>query len=389
MIRRLMFSGSLLGAIFATAGLGLAEEGVPTAARIPVVTVATAQPQTFEQLVHVSGSLVAAQEVQVPALTGGYAIVDLTTEVGQTVAAGDVLARLDDQTLRAQVLQAEGERARAEAALHQSQNQITSTEAAFQQAQVALDRTRALKDSGTATQAALDDALTAHTSAQASYNAARDGVAVAQAALQSAEAALDIASRNLTNATIVAPVAGIIAARSAELGMIASAGGGPLFTIIRDGEVEASVEVIETDLVLLSVGDPVELRVAGLPPVHGTVRRVSPVVDDSTRVGEVRITITEQANLRPGMFAAGTITVTERENLGVPASAVLVDGEEDYVLRVVDGVLDRVSVQTGLLWQNDMEILNGLTQGDVVVARAGAFFAAGDQVQPLATEGAE
>jgi HlyD family secretion protein len=353
-------------------------------ARIPAVTVAEVTMRELLQQVPVSGTLVPREEVLVYPEIGGYAITQLSAEVGDRVEAGQVIAQLNSEALRSQVMQAEAELARTEAAVSQAQSQVASTEATLTRATEDLERTRTLQESGTTTVAALDDAKAIEITAEAGVLSALNGVAVAEAQLRQAQAALDLARLNLENAQITSPVDGVISARSGQVGAIASTSGEPIYRIIRDGLVEVEAEVIESDLALVGVGDPAELRVSGLPPMVGTVRLISPAVDAASRLGTVRIAVDPDEDLRPGLFSGGWITVERRQGLAVPASAVITDGEGSYLLRVGEkGVLERRAVTPGLLWQDWFEIADGLEPGEEVVARAGAFFGQGDVIRPV------
>ncbi|SLN55412.1 Macrolide export protein MacA [Aquimixticola soesokkakensis] len=362
-----------------------------SSARIPTVTTAQAQPRDLVARVPVTGSLVARGEVLVYPDTGGYAVTALEADIGDSVAKGDVLATLDARTLTQKLAQAQAELARAQAAARQAESQVISAQSARTQAAQTLSRSQSLRDSGATTQSALDDALTADQTAQATLQNAQDGVAVAQAQTQQAEVALAIARQDLDAAQIKAPASGIISARNGQIGGIASASGEPLYRIIRDGEVEVEVEVTETDLAQLAVGQRATLDIAGLAPVEGRLRRLAPVVDATSRLGAVRIATPAQAGLRPGLFVGGWITTAERNSLAVPATAVISDARGDYVLLVREsaqtpgvGTLERRDVTAGLLWQDWREITDGLSAGDVVLARAGAFFAPGDTVRSAA-----
>jgi HlyD family secretion protein len=338
----------------------------------------------FLLLVPMAGTLVPREEVLVYPEISGYPVIQLAAEVGDRVEAGQVLAQLDLDTLRSQVVQAEAELARAEAAARQAESQVASTEATLAQASDTSERTRALQESGTTTLAALDEAKALELTAEAALLSALDGVVMAEAQLRQTQAALDLVWHNLENAQIRSPVSGVISARSGQVGAIASTAGEPIYRIIRDGRVEIEAEVIETDLALISEGDLAELEIAGLPTALGTVRAISPIVDPTNRLGSVRIVVDPSENLRPGLFAGGWITVDRHNGLSVPASAVITDAEGSYVLRVGDnGVLGRQAVTPGLLWQNWMEIIEGLEPGDEVVARAGVFFGQGDVIRPV------
>ena len=340
----------------------------------PAVTVAAAQDQRLMQVVPVSGSLIAREEVLVFAHSGGFAITALNAEVGDRITAGAVLAQLDDRTLRLRVTQAQAQLANAEAASRQAESQVSAKDAQLRQANQVLERARALRASGTATQSALDEAETAQLGAEAAAQSALDGVLAARAALQQAQASLDVAQLDYDNARITAPVGGIISERNGQIGAISATGGSRSIASSRMAWSRCRPSVIETELVLLHPGDPATLEIAGLTPITGALRLIAPVVSATTRLGEVRIALDQTEGLRPGLYVGGRITVADRSGLAIPVSAVLRDATGSYVLLLgPDDTLERRNVQTGLAWNGWQEITAGLAAGDAVVARAGAF----------------
>ncbi|WAJ29639.1 efflux RND transporter periplasmic adaptor subunit [Antarcticirhabdus aurantiaca] len=373
----------LAGLMAGTAPLAAQEVAEPAAeARLPAVTVASAEEAEIQRRISVAGALLPRDEVLIFPEATGFVLTELNADVGDRVEAGAVLALLDERALRSQLAQAEADHAQAQASVAQARGEIASAQARQTQANQALQRAEQLRGTGTGTQATLDEALANRQTAEAAIQSAEAGLAVAQAQLQRAGANLDIARLNLANAEIRTPVAGIVSARNGQVGAVASSAGEPIFRIIRDGAVEAEVEVIETELGLIGAGDPAELTVAGLGRVEGTVRLIWPVVEPTSRLGRVRIALENREGLRPGLFASGWITTENRRGLTVPATAVITDAEGSYVLRVEDGVLERRPVTAGLIWQGRREIVEGLAPGDEVVARAGAFFGSGDRIRP-------
>ncbi|RDD69600.1 efflux RND transporter periplasmic adaptor subunit [Paracoccus versutus] len=354
--------------------------GAVEQSELPVVTLATAQQDWIEARVPVLGSLVARQEVQVHALVSGHEITSIEAEVGDRVEAGQVLARLSEDVLSAQLAQAEAEYQRAEAGVSQAESQIASTQASLTQAVSALERTRSLRQSGNASQAVLDQAVATEASARAAAASASDGLGVARAAVAQADAARRIARLNLDHARITAPVGGLVVARTARLGAIPG-GGEPLFTLIAGGEVELEADVIETALSQLKPGDAAEIEVAGLGRVEGKLRLAPAAVDPVTRLGPARIALDPDPRLRTGLFASGWIITDRRQAVTVPASAVLADATGERVQVVKDGRIETREVRSGLIWQGRREILEGVASGETVVARAGAFFRSGDQVR--------
>lgn len=370
---------------------GPAEQAEETAIQrvIPSVTVAAVEMAEVVARVPVSGTLVARQDVQVFPQVTGYEITEILVEAGDAVEKGQVLARLATDTLTAQLAQAEAEFQRAEASVRQAQSNIDSADATFTRAVTALKRVAQLRNTGNASQAALDEAVAVEAGARAASAAASDGLAVAQAQMAQADAARSIARLNLNRAQISAPVAGLIVTRKAELGALSGGSNEPLFTLIADGEIEMSAEVIETALGNLSPYNPVEINVAGLGAVAGTVRLIPASVDPVTRLGVMRISLDAQPGLRTGLFASGWVITARREALTVPVMAVLSDDQGERVQVVKDGKVQSRPVTAGLMWQGRREIVRGLDEGEQVIARSGAFFRDGDQVQvvmPPATE---
>lgn len=357
-----------------------ADAAAPPAQDLPVVTLAPVRRETIQQRVPVSGSLLARRSVQVHANVAGYEIREIRAEVGDRVKAGDVLVVLADDTLKAQLAQAEAEEARAKAGVSQAESQIASAEASLTQAATALQRTRALRESGNASQSVLDQAVATEAAARAAAASASDGLGVARAAQQEAAAARRIAVLNLGYAQVMAPVDGVVVARTAELGAL-SGSSDPLFTLIDKGEIEMAADVIETTLGSLKTGDPALIQVAGLGEIKGHIRLVPAAVDAITRLGSARIALEADPRLRIGLYAQGWVVSDEREAVTVPASAILADDSGDRVQVVKDGKVDSRPVRAGIIWQDRREILEGVAPGETVIARAGAFFRSGDMVR--------
>ncbi len=351
--------------------------------RVPSVTVATATQAEVVNRVSISGTLEPYREVLVYPLVTGFPIEALMVDVGAEVAKGDTLAQLNVDTLNAQLSQAKAEFARAEAGVRQAQSQITSAKASAAQARSVLERNQQLDRSGNVTQAALDQAVANSQTADAAVASAEDGLEVARAQVLQAQAQLDIAQLDLDHATIKAPTAGIISARNAQVGAIASNSAEPLFRMIQDGVIEVQADVIETELAQISVGDPAQLEIPGAGTVEGTVRLVAPTVDATNRLGDVRVSLEGSNMLRTGLFAGGWIITDRHEGLTVPTTAILTDAKGDYLLEVRDNTLIRRDVTAGFIWNDIREVISGLDDGAAVVARASAFFSDGDKVNPV------
>jgi HlyD family secretion protein len=116
----------------------------------------------------------------------------------------------------------------------------------------------------------------------------------------------------------------------------------------------------------------------------GTVRLVEPTIDPVTRLGRARISVDASRDaLRSGMFVEAEILTAQRDGLAVPVTAVGSSPEGSTVMRVKDGVVERVAVTTGIRDGGRVEITEGLAEGDIVVTKAGAFVRAGDRINPV------
>jgi HlyD family secretion protein len=383
---------SILLAACMTLGLAagplLAADGAPPATESsgPTVSVTTARVMPFTETILVTGSLVAREEVLVAPQIDGLRMAEVLAEEGETVEAGQVLARLNSDTLRAQLDQLEANRLRADASIEQARSRIVEAEANKKQADAAFQRAEELIKSGSTSRSIFDEREAAARTAAAAVTLSKDGLRVAEAEKEQVEAQIRESKLRLTYADIKAPAAGIISRRTAKAGALASSAADPLFRIITRGEVELDAEVPEIYLPRLTVGQTARIEVAGLKPTEGKIRLISPEVDPATRLGRVRIFIGQDPKLRVGSFARGVINAETREALGVPASAILARTEASAVKVVKDGVIETRRVSTGMRGGGNIEIIDGLRDGELVVTRSAMLLRDGDKVRAVKTD---
>jgi RND family efflux transporter MFP subunit len=233
------------------------------------------------------------------------------------------------------------------------------------------------------TEAAFDTREQAHKTAEAQLAAAKDGLKVAEAERAQVEAQRRELTWKRGRVEVKAPADGLISRRMARVGGYAAGTAEPIFRIVAKGEVELDAEVVETRLGAVKVGQKARVEVAGFGEVAGTVRLVSPEVDKATRLGRVRIFLGDSESLRVGAFARGSITTASSTGLAVPSSAVLYGPDGPTVQIVRDNRVETRHVKTGLAAGTLVEVLEGLAEGDMVVARAGTFLREGDMVRPV------
>ena len=367
-----------------------AEEGAaktPAAQTLPAITIVVATVRTLSDRVIASGLVAPIESVQVAPLIEGQPIETLEADVGDRVAAGQVLARLSKTTLDLQRSQFAASIAAARATIAQAEAQLLEARTAADEAQRVSDRTQALQKQGTASRAAADQANANAISATARVTVATQSLEAARAQLALAEAQLANVELQLSRTEVRAPVAGEITARNAVLGGVASAAGLPMFQLIRDGALELRAEIAEIDLIRLSPGLAATMRGVGTTvPLSGTVRLVEPTIDTQTRLGRARVRIDDATLVRSGMFLEAEILVAQHAALAVPVTAVGASAAGATVMKVVDGTVVRVPVRTGIRDGGWIEIIEGLAEGDSVVARAGSFVRDGDRINPVPAE---
>lgn len=354
------------------------------APNLPAITVAAAETRDLRDRVIASGLVAPVENVQVAPLIEGQPIETLAADVGDTVEAGQVLARLSKSTLELQRTQFVASIASARATIAQAEAQLLEARASADEAQRVNERTQALQKQGTASQAAADQASANAIAATARVTVATQSLEAARAQLALAEAQLANVELQLDRTEVKAPVAGKITARNAVVGAIATAAGQPMFQMIRDGALELNVEVAEIDLIRLAPGQTVTMRgVGSAEPLTGTIRLVEPTIDTTTRLGRARISIDDAAQVRSGMFMDAEILVAARAAVAVPVTAVGSTVQGATVMKVTDGTVSRVPVKTGIRDGGWVEILEGLAEGDSVVAKAGSFVRDGDHINPV------
>ena len=182
---------------------------------------------------------------------------------------------------------------------------------------------------------------------------------------------------------VQAPVAGLIASSSAVLGAMASAKGEALFSIIARSEFDLVGLVPTEDLPKLAVNQPARIRIVGAGEVDGTVRRIAPTVEPNSQLGQVIIGVTTNRRLLVNSSGRAMIKTGQSCNIAVPLTAVLYGTAGTVVQVVRRHRVETRRVEVGLMSGGQIEIRDGLVEGDVVVARAGALLREGDPVRPV------
>ena len=179
-----------------------------------------------------------------------------------------------------------------------------------------------------------------------------------------------------------APAAGLVTEVKTIVGAPASPQAGPMFRISVNNEIELDAEVPVVHMLKLNPGATARISRDNAPDLVGRVRLVSPQIDRTTQLGHIRISLTNNPSLKVGMFARANIDAKRSCGVAVPRTAI-----DHLTVQVVKGnTVETRRVRTGLVSDTDIEILEGLAEGEIVVADAGSSLHDGDQIKTMFAE---
>ncbi|GAB5488805.1 MAG: efflux RND transporter periplasmic adaptor subunit [Parasphingorhabdus sp.] len=227
---------------------------------------------------------------------------------------------------------------------------LSAVQARAREANQQLDRLQSLRDRGFATNAAVDQQTALRDSARADANAIRS---------------------RISDRVIRAPFDGVLSLRTVSPGTVVTSGS-PIATISDISSIKLDFTVPESFLTAIKAGQVIEAKAAAYPDqvFYGTVGNIDPLVDPLSRSFRVRAVLANQSRkLRPGMLMTIRITSETRTGLAIPETALLAQGDQNFVFQVdQEGIARRTMVEVGLRSKGFVEIRSGLELGSKIVA---------------------
>jgi HlyD family secretion protein len=356
----------------------------PQALGLKVSVLKVSRQAQSQQLV-LSGQIVAREPVRISTQIDGLRIVRVLADQGQQVAKDTVLVELDSALMDAEWSQAEQQRLSAQAQLQQARAQQAQADSAWQLAKADAERYASVEELGAVSAQDLETRRNLAQQAQDGFRVAQANVAAAQAQLANAQAALALATKRRQRLKIRAPIAGTLSERNAEVGSIVTMSDTPLFLLMPDGAREFEAELDWSQLARLSDELTAQVEVAQFAKAFdATLRTRAQSVRGSDRRGPVRFALTGADQVPIGASAQAQITLTEPQALSLPPSAVLFDPQPwvyvvDPQLRVQRRIVRLSADANG----DQLALIGGLNEGDLVVENASALLSPGVLIRPV------
>jgi RND family efflux transporter MFP subunit len=303
----------------------------------------------------VSGELRPEREAVLRAQLGG-ALLEVGAKEGQAVKRHALLARIEAHTL-------DDARRSAQSAVRSAENQVQVAE----------------RESGR-----VDTLVEAGALAARERDLARSTLTTAEAQLADARSRLVSVEKQLDDAVVRSPIAGVVSRRAVNVGDIVTTGS-ELFTVVDPSSMRLEASVPSESLPELRIGAPVQFQVRGYTQTfHGRLERIAPQTDTATRQLPIYVSIPNNAGqLVGGLYAEGRVVSGSATGVIVPSSAINTKSGTPWVLRVKDGTTERVDVTLGLRDPRTerVEVRSGLEPGDTLLTGAAQGIAPGTPVQ--------
>lgn len=347
------------------------------AARVKV-TAAAVRP--WPRQVEGMGTVEARLESVIAAKAMGY-IQAIHAREGDRVSAGQTLVEISARELNAGVEQARAAQQEARSAEVEADNAIAAAEAQAALARATHQRMKNLHDRKSLSDQEFDEASARLSAAEAGLRMAQARKQQVSGKIAQTSAAVAAAESQLSYLRITAPYAGIVTARMAEPGGLASPGM-PLLKLEQTSGYRLVASFPESVLgqVKLGMKIPVEIAAAGIA-AEGSVVEIVPRLDPQARTFPVKISLPADPLLRGGLFGVAHLTGGAATVIAVPSSAVRTNGQLTTVFVVEDGRAHGRLVQLGEERNGAREVLAGLSAGERYLPDPPASLRDGDPVE--------
>lgn len=331
------------------------------------VQLAIVEPETVEEGFEGVGTVKAKTTAVLSGQIAGT-IVAVRAREGDRVRRGQSLVEIDDRDLRAELQGARGGVDEANRAIGAAESAVIAARGQRKLAATTFKRYEPLVAKGSVTPQEFDEVSAKYRIANAELKRAEENLRAQRARKKQAEAKVSSAKTRLSFTRIAAPFAGVVTAKTAEVGALASPGS-PLMTIEQRDRYRLEVQVGESQVGRAKLGMMIPVRIDAIrKELTGTIGEIVPAAHPQSRTFTIKIDIPTVVSLYSGLYGKARFPAAKKKLLVVPATALVEKGQL-VGLYVVDdsGTVRLRLVSTGKRYGGKTEILAGLTAGERII----------------------
>ncbi|MDR3593783.1 efflux RND transporter periplasmic adaptor subunit [Clostridium sp.] len=361
---------------------------------------------TISTNVEYASNLKPAKEVVVlPKAGGKVATVDVN--VGDKVSVGQTLFTLETTDYAAQLEQAEAGVSAASANLErtsdsgftqqllQAEQLVGKLQLQYNTLKDSYDRTQTLYAAQAVPKKELDDAKSQYDAITIDLKNAQDSLELlksksgpqatkaAAASVEQAQAGVSVIQNQINNATITAPIAGVVSEKAVEVGELAGGQSGSV-TVIDDSSLTAEINIPDKMLEKIQVGQSVPVAINALPDakIVGVIDNISPNTSSKNNFYVVKVKIDNSNNdIKAGMFAKISLPSEKKDNiLMVPNETIKMENGVNYLYTVDNGEVKKISVETGISNEKFTEVTGKVQEGLDIITEGQNLLSDGEKV---------
>jgi multidrug efflux pump subunit AcrA (membrane-fusion protein) len=361
---------------------------------------------TISTNIEYASNLKPEKEVVVLPKVGGK-VATVNVNVGDKVSVGQTLFTLETTDYAAQLEQAQAGVSAASANLERTSDsglaqQLLQAEQLVGKLQIqyntvkdSYNRTQTLYSAEAVSKKELDDAKSQYDSIIIDLKNAEDSLSLlknksgpqatkaAAAAVEQAQAGVNAVQSQINNATITAPIAGVVSEKAVEVGQLASAQSGSV-TVIDYSNLTAEINVPDKMLAHIQVGQSVQVNINALQDkkIVGVIDNISPNTSSKNNFYVVKVKINNLNNdIKSGMFAKISLSAENKSNiLMVPNETIKMENGVNYLYTVSNGEVKKISIETGISNEKFTEVTSSIEGGLDIITEGQNLLSDGEKV---------
>ncbi|BCZ45929.1 RND transporter [Clostridium gelidum] len=361
---------------------------------------------TISTNIEYASNLKPAKEVIVLPKAGGK-VATVNVNVGDKVSVGQTLFTLETTDYAAQLEQAQAGVSAASANLERTSDsgftqQLLQAEQLVGKLQIqyntvkdSYDRTQTLYSAEAVPKKELDDSKAQYDAITIDLKNAEDNLNLlksksgpqatkaAEAAVEQAQAGVNSVQNQINNATITAPIAGVVSEKAVEVGQLASGQSGSV-TVIDYSNLTAEINIPDKMLAQIQVGQSVQVDINALPDkkIVGVIDNISPNTSSKNNFYVVKVKIdNSNDDIKSGMFAKISLSAENKSNiLMVPNETIKMENGVNYLYTVDNGQVKKISIETGISNEKFTEITSSIEEGLDVITEGQNLLSDGEKV---------